>query len=382
MAARWHRGGALAAGAAATGVLLAACGGAAGATRAGSLAAATPPPPPPPLTVTLPATGPLDGLGTLTVRASARLAGDAPAPELTPAAAGTWSRTGARSWTFTPQGTLTPCTRYTVSVPAGTAATDGAVLASTVSGQVDVACPSTLALQQALARLGYLPVRWPGGAGATAGAGAAAGPVGLGSTRAALLAALHPEQGAPAARFTTGPALTPAVFTPGVPGPATLGALMAFQSEQHLVVDGVPGPQSWAALLAAEARGATDPRPWTQVLVDKARPERLTLYANGRPVLTSLTNTGVAGARTPDGTWAEYERFSSTTMTGTDPNGTHYVDHGVPWVAYFHGGDAVHGFVRPGYGYPQSNGCVELPPAAAATVYADTGYGTLVTVVG
>jgi lipoprotein-anchoring transpeptidase ErfK/SrfK len=49
-------------------------------------------------------------------------------------------------------------------------------------------------------------------------------------------------------------------------------------------------------------------------------------------------------------------------------------------VSYFHGGDALHGFVRPGYGYPQSDGCVEMPISNAAVVFPLTPLGTLVTV--
>ena len=49
-------------------------------------------------------------------------------------------------------------------------------------------------------------------------------------------------------------------------------------------------------------------------------------------------------------------------------------------MSYFHGGDALHGFIRPGYGYPQSLGCVEMPPANAGVVYPYTPLGTLVTV--
>jgi len=48
--------------------------------------------------------------------------------------------------------------------------------------------------------------------------------------------------------------------------------------------------------------------------------------------------------------------------------------------AYFNGGDALHGFVRPGYGYPQSLGCVEMTYSAAATVFPYTPIGTLVDV--
>lgn len=56
-------------------------------------------------------------------------------------------------------------------------------------------------------------------------------------------------------------------------------------------------------------------------------------------------------------------------MRGTNPDGSTYDDKGVPWVSYFNGGDAVHGFERASYGSRQSNGCVELPIATAKQVY-------------
>ena len=67
-------------------------------------------------------------------------------------------------------------------------------------------------------------------------------------------------------------------------------------------------------------------------------------------------------------------------MTGTNPDGSKYSDPGVPWVSYFNGGDALHGFDRPGYGWAQSLGCVEMAPSNAEVVYPLTPIGTLVTV--
>jgi lipoprotein-anchoring transpeptidase ErfK/SrfK len=67
-------------------------------------------------------------------------------------------------------------------------------------------------------------------------------------------------------------------------------------------------------------------------------------------------------------------------MTGTNPDGSKYSDPGIPWVSYFNGGDALHGFVRGSYGFPQSDGCVEMPPSHAEVVYPLTPIGTLVTV--
>ena len=68
-------------------------------------------------------------------------------------------------------------------------------------------------------------------------------------------------------------------------------------------------------------------------------------------------------------------------MRGTNPNGTPYADS-VSWVNYFNGSDAVHGFVRASYGFPQSVGCVELPPATAGKIFPQLMVGDLVTVAG
>jgi lipoprotein-anchoring transpeptidase ErfK/SrfK len=75
-----------------------------------------------------------------------------------------------------------------------------------------------------------------------------------------------------------------------------------------------------------------------------------------------------------------YARFWTTTMTGTDVDGYRYDVPNVPWVAYFNGGDAVHGYWRSSYGYPQSNGCVELPVNNAQVVWSMDPIGTLVNV--
>jgi hypothetical protein len=73
-----------------------------------------------------------------------------------------------------------------------------------------------------------------------------------------------------------------------------------------------------------------------------------------------------------------YEHLPSTTMSGTNPDGSHYSDPGIPWVSYFNGGDALHGFTRASYGSPQSLGCVEMPFSVAGQVYPYTPIGTLV----
>ena len=79
-------------------------------------------------------------------------------------------------------------------------------------------------------------------------------------------------------------------------------------------------------------------------------PEHADVWRDGQIVYTTLANTGIEAAPTEQGTWPVYARYVSTTMTGTNPDGSKYDDPGVPWVSYFHGGDALHGFIPPGYG--------------------------------
>jgi hypothetical protein len=144
----------------------------------------------------------------------------------------------------------------------------------------------------------------------------------------------------------------------------------------------VPGSATWASLLATETRGSRDPRPYTFVTVTESIPETLQVHQGSHIALSSPTNTGVSGATTEQGTFPIFSRFTSTTMSGTNPDGSKYVDPGVPWVNYFNGGDAVHGFPRPSSGTPQSNGCVELPIGTAQQVFGMLSIGDLVIVSG
>jgi lipoprotein-anchoring transpeptidase ErfK/SrfK len=102
------------------------------------------------------------------------------------------------------------------------------------------------------------------------------------------------------------------------------------------------------------------------------------VWHNGKIVVSGPVNTGIAAAPTATGTYAVYLRYRVTTMSGTNPDGTPYHDPGIPYVSYFNGGDALHGFIRASYGFPQSLGCVEMPFAQAGSVYPYTPIGTIV----
>ena len=120
----------------------------------------------------------------------------------------------------------------------------------------------------------------------------------------------------------------------------------------------------WRALIHAEIADQQTTAGYTYVMVSEGS-QSLALWHDGSIRLTTPVNTGIASAPTELGTFAVYEHIASGTMSGTNPDGSHYEDPGVPWISYFNGGDALHGFERAQYGFPQSLGCVEMPPATA-----------------
>jgi lipoprotein-anchoring transpeptidase ErfK/SrfK len=137
---------------------------------------------------------------------------------------------------------------------------------------------------------------------------------------------------------------------------------------------------TWSTLISAALDHKVDPTTYNYVSVSEGSPETLTLYVKDHVQFRTLVNTGISDAPTETGTYPVYERFLSTTMSGTNPDGSHYSDPDIQWVSYFNGGDALHEFPRYSYGFPQSLGCVEMPFASAQTVFPYTPIGTLVTV--
>jgi peptidoglycan hydrolase-like protein with peptidoglycan-binding domain len=331
-------------------------------------AAATPSAPPPALTVvSVSPTGTNIAAGTtISVKFSTDLGPGSPMPTLSPPVAGTWAVLSPSVLQYQASGPLVPGATETVTVPggpAGVVGSQGQHLAQTVTSQFTVAPGSTLRLQQLLAELGYLPLTFTPASPMTS-------PTQEGNDQVGSFTWRWPNQ--PLSLLT--------LWTPGTNNVITQGAVMNFEAQNGLKTDGAAGPQVWTDLLADVQAGHGDALPWDYVVVSQSLPESATFYKDGAPVYSTPVNTGVAGATTENGTWPVFERFTVTTMSGTNPDGSHYSDPGIPWVSYFHGGDALHGFVRGSYGTPQSDGCVEMPPSNAAVVYPLTPLGTLVTV--
>jgi len=317
--------------------------------------------------VTLPTHAIVNGTEPLTVTLSAPPAADSPAPTLRPAVAGTW-RTVGNSVVFTPTSTLMPCSTYTLTVWSNTIATGHSRLGKRRTIGLNMPCPATAALQQSLARLGYMGASFH----SLYGVRIVSGPE---TRREAAVHVFHPPRGV----LVPDPSDAPAVET-GRLDETTRGALTVYQSHHSLAPTGEPNYATWASLLAAESGYHRNPSPYTWVTVSESIPETLEVHRGHHVALSTPANTGVPGAETARGIFPIFSRLESTTMTGTNPDGSHYSDPGVPWVNYFNGGDAVHGFPRGSYGTPQSNGCVELPIETAHTVFDMLQLGDIVVV--
>ena len=289
------------------------------------------------------------------------LATTSPMPTVSPAVAGTWVRLSPTVISFRGATPWKAGHNYLVTVPASMKESGGTTLRATVERPFSIAIGSTLRLQQLLAELGYLPLRF-----------VPTGPFNPVSSAV--------QRGMFAWRWRVVPVGLTSLWQPAVFNVITKGAIMRFEDVHGLATDGVETNGVWNALLRAVAKGESNPAPYNYVAVSTGSPETLTLYVNMRVKYTTEVNTGISSRPTALETDPVYIRYTSTTMSGTNPDGSHYSDPGIPWVSYFHGGEALHGYIRSTYGWPQSLGCVEMPYAHAQVVWPFTPIGTLVTV--
>jgi hypothetical protein len=293
-------------------------------------------------------------------------------PSLSPATPGRWRETNSHTLAFTPSGFGAALgSQLRVQLPQAVAVTAGAGGGLRTTSQIEWTVPpgSTLRLQQLLAQAGYLPVVWRG-----SGAGVARTP------KAEAQAAVDPPSGSFSLRYANTPHQLQEMFSPDQASAITKGAVMKFENANELTVDGIAGASVWRVLLADAIAGKRLSEAYSYVYVHREVPETMTLWSAGRTVITSPANTGISGAETELGTFPVFEHLPETTMSGTNPDGSHYEDPGIKWVSYFNGGDALHNFDRASFGTPQSLGCVELPLAASAEIWPYTPIGTLVTI--
>jgi peptidoglycan hydrolase-like protein with peptidoglycan-binding domain len=315
----------------------------------------------------------VNGADSVRVVFSAPLAADSPMPTVSPSIAGTWQRVSADTVQFVPAQGFPEQTRVRVVIPAGDSgvrSASGGLLAARVVYRFWTASYSTMRLEQLLAQLGYLPLTWAPAAGSAT--------VPATDASAQLSAAYDPPSGSFA--WQSGyPSVLMDMWAPGEINEIVTGAVMKFESDHGLTMDGDAGPEVWHALLAAVAAGVDNTSGYSYALASQASPETLTVWHDGKVILDSPANTGIAAAPTTVGTAPVYLKYSFQIMKGTNPDGTKYADP-VSWVSYFRSGEAVHYFPRASYGWQQSLGCVELPYNQAKFIWPYLTYGTLVTV--
>jgi L,D-transpeptidase catalytic domain len=292
-------------------------------------------------------------------------------PTVLPATSGSWTHVSDRAIEFTPNGYGYGLnTQVQVVLPGGVRLVGGQPGAAN-SGTWTVPNGSLIRAQQLLALLGYLPVNFR-----DKGRG-----VGR-NTTAQEAAAVDPPAGRFVWRYPNTPDQLRAQWQPGEDGVVTKGAIMMFESDHGLTTDGILSPAVWKALIDTADAGQKSGFGYSFVMVHEADSgETTTLWHDGHRIITTPANTGSAGAGgTATGTYPVFEHLESTTMSGINPDGSSYVDPGILWVSYFNGGDALHYYDRASYGFPQSDGCVEMPLAAAAKIWPYTPVGALVDV--
>jgi len=286
--------------------------------------------------------------------------------------AGSWRATDSHTLLFSPAGFGFPLAaslrlelprRLSVS-SGGSTPTPSRSIVWTIAGA------RFLRLQQLLAGAGYLPLIWQ----------PATGPPVERQPLAEITAAISPPAGHFRWRYPNTPPELQRLWRAGQPNQITHGAVMMFEHDHGFAVDGVAGAQVWRGLLTDAISGKKRTDGYSYVYVHRNLPQLLTLWHNGQTVLTSPGNTGVPAAPTKLGSFPVFEHIPVGTMSGTNPDGSHYHDPGIRWISYFNGGDALHSFTRASFGTPQSLGCVELPLATAARVWPYTPIGTLVTI--
>jgi hypothetical protein len=295
-------------------------------------------------------------------------------PRLTPSTPGRWRETNSHTLAFTPAGYGAPLgSHLSVQLPRSVSVTTGSGGNLHTTSQVEWTIPpgSTLRLQQLLAQAGYLPLDWH-----------ASGTEVARTASAQVRAAVDPPSGDFSWRYPNTPHQLQALWSPGEANTITRGAVMKFEDENDITVDGLAGAAVWRELIADAIAGKRLSSGYSYVYVHREVPETMTLWHDGRTVVSSPANTGISGAETELGSFPVFEHLPETTMSGTNPDGSHYEDPGIKWVSYFNGGDALHNFNRASFGTPQSLGCVELPLATSAEIYPYTPIGTLVTIEG
>jgi L,D-transpeptidase catalytic domain len=294
-------------------------------------------------------------------------------PPISPSTPGGWHQINSHTIRFQPTGYGYGLdAKVQLALPNDVRLLGGQSSSASNTGTWTVPGGSIVRMQQLLAIAGYLPLTFHYAKGHGPGLNPAAQET----------AAVDPPKGSFSWRYPNTPALLKNMWQVGSAGTMMEGAIMAFENDNDIYSLPYDGPTAavWKTLIADVVAGKHNSFGYTFVDVSVAS-QSLNLWHNGKTVIGGTpVNTGIPQAPTATGTYPVYEHLTSTTMSGTNPDGSHYSDPNIPDVSYFNGGDALHGFTRASYGSPQSLGCVEMPYSMAAQVFPYTPVGQLVDV--
>ena len=88
-------------------------------------------------------------------------------------------------------------------------------------------------------------------------------------------------------------------------------------------------------------------------------------YVGRRPVYATIVSTGKNDAQTPRGIFRVGAKHRSARMSGGTGASYHFLAD-VPWIQYYSAGYAIHGaYWHNGFGWPRSQGCVNMHPRDA-----------------
>lgn len=116
--------------------------------------------------------------------------------------------------------------------------------------------------------------------------------------------------------------------------------------------------------------------------VDLAQ-QRVTMYADDKPVQSFLISSGTAAHPTIPGEFHIWYKTPSQTMTERSnvTSGDYFYLPNVKWVSYFDGDRAFHGtYWHHNFGHPMSHGCINMTEADAKILYDFAPVGTRVVV--
>src|SRR5205807_3545926 len=138
-------------------------------------------------------------------------------PPVSPTTAGSWHQTGSHTIVFQPRDYGYGLGAHvTIALPAAVRLVGARQTGSSDDGTWTVPPGSTLRLQQLLAKLGYLPLRYEG-------------PRVAPTPQAQEAAAINPPHSSFSWKYSNVPDALRGMWAPGASGVMTQGALMAFQ---------------------------------------------------------------------------------------------------------------------------------------------------------